>query len=480
MKCSFSHMALWISLAMAVGCSNDEKPNIRSEQAPADRSVVTGWTTANTEAPPSDRLDNWHQWRGPNASGLAPKGDPPLQWDESTNVKWKVEIPGSGSSTPIVWGNRIFLLTAIKTEANPNATEQPADANPNQRGGRRGGFRMSTPTPTTLYEFVILCLDRESGETLWQEVANSEVPHEGHHPSHGYASASPTTDGQFLYASFGSRGFFCYDLDGKFQWKRDFGDMATKIGFGEGTSPVIHGDSLIVNWDHEGDSFIACLDPTTGDENWRVNRDEGTTWATPLIVEQNGTTQVVTTASKRTRSYDLANGNLIWECGGQAGNPIPSPVALDGVVYCMTGFRGFALHAIPLDAAGDITGSGKLAWQRDDAAPYVASPLLYDDLLYFTKERNGILFCVNATNGEVHYGNKRLPLDMLYASLAGAAGKIYITGRDGKTVVLKHGREYEVLATNQLDEGIDASPAIVGTQLFLRGNKHLYCIESTE
>ena len=163
------------------------------------------------------------------------------------------------------------------------------------------------------------------------------------------------------------------------------------------------------------------------------------------------------------------------------GNPIPSPVTLDGMVYCMTGFRGFALHAIPLDAEGDITDSDKIAWRRDDAAPYVASPLLYDDLLYFTKDRTGILFCVNARNGEVHYSNKRLPgINMLYASLAGAAGKIYIAGRDGTTVVLKHGREYEILGTNQLAEGIDASPVIVGTQLFLRGRKHLYCIESTQ
>ena len=336
---------------------------------------------------------------------------------------------------------------------------------------------MSTPTPTTIYQFVILCLDRETGKTIWQKVANEEVPHEGHHPSHGYASASPTTDGQYLYASFGSRGLFCYDLDGNFQWKRDLGDMRTKIGLGEGTSPVLHGDSLIVNWDHEGDSFIACLDAKTGEQKWRVHRDEDTTWATPLVVEHDGSTQVVTNARNRTRSYDLATGKLMWECGGQVGNPIPSPVTLDGTVYCMTGFRGFALHAIPLDAEGDITDSEKIAWRRNDAAPYVASPLLYDDLLYFTKGRTGILFCVNAKSGEVNYSNKRLPgINVLYASLAGAAGRVYIAGRDGTTVVLKHGPEYEVLSTNQLDEGIDASPVIVGSQLFLRGQKHLYCI----
>ena len=498
-----------VGLAIAGGCggSNDEKLDVRREREPVNKSVAARGTplpghqigtesdggVAKKEDLKSrqnrivsltsagdlvlDPLDNWHQWRGPNASGLAPNGSPPLRWDESTNVKWKVEIPGTGSSTPIVWGNQIFTLTAIKTDRKPKTTEQPVDKDPNERGG----FRMSTPTSTTIYEFVILCLDRETGETIWQKVANEEVPHEGHHPSHGYASASPTTDGQYLYASFGSRGIFCYDLDGNLNWKRDLGDMRTKIGFGEGTSPVIHSDSLIVNWDHEGDSYIACLDAKTGDEKWRVDRDEDTTWATPLVVEHSGATQVVTNARNRTRSYDLASGKLMWECGGQAGNPIPSPVTLDGMVYCMTGFRGFALHAIPLDTKGDITDSDEIAWRRDDAAPYVASPLLYDDLLYFTKERTGILFCVNAKNGEVHYANKRLPgINMLYASLVGAAGKIYIAGRDGTTVVLKHGREYEILGTNQLEEGIDASPVIVGTQLFLRGQKHLYCIESTE
>jgi outer membrane protein assembly factor BamB len=482
MKSLFIMTASLVGLVVAVGCGGDDyaQSNEQQDPAPSKNSIATKPTSSSQGELDSDRLDNWHQWRGPNANGLAPKGNPPLQWDEETNVKWKVEIPGTGSATPIVWGNQLFLLTAVKTNQKPNTVAQPADTNGDRSGGggsQRGRFRMSTPTPTTFYEFVILCLDRETGKTIWQKVAHKEVPHEGHHPSHGYASASPTTDGQYLYASFGSRGLFCYNLQGDLQWKRDLGNMRTRIGFGEGTSPVLHGNSLIVNWDHEGDSFIACLDAKTGKDKWRVPRDESTTWATPLVVEHDGVTQVVTNARNRTRSYDLATGKLIWECGGQAGNPIPSPVTLDGTVYCMTGFRGFAMHAIPLSAKGDITDSEKMAWQRSDAAPYVASPLLYDDLLYFTKERTGIFFCLNAKSGKVNYSNKRLPgINMLYASLAGAAGRIYIAGRDGKTVVLKHGLEYEVLATNELDEGIDASPVIVGPQLFLRGQKHLYCI----
>ncbi len=435
--------------------------------------------------PAPERLDNWPQWRGPNADGIAPKADLPARWDESTNIKWKIELPGSGSATPIVWRNRMYVLTAIKTDRKPVDAGKAAEAEKTEerggRGGRRrggrGGFRMSTPTPTTLYEFVILCLDANTGKTVWRKTAHEEVPHEGHHPSHGFASASPVTDGAYLYASFGSRGIYGYDVEGNFKWKRDLGDMKTRVGFGEGTSPVLHGDALVVNWDHDGESFITCLDARTGADRWRVDRNESSTWATPLIVEQGGVTQVVTSGKNRVRSYDLATGKLIWECGGQASNPIPSPVTLDGIVYCMTGFRGYALYAIPLDAKGDITDTDKIAWNRKDNGPYVASPIVYDGLLYFTKGRSGILSCVDAKTGKEHYTNQRLPdFDMLYASLVGAASKVYITARNGTTLVLKHGPKYEVLATNKLDDVIDASPVIVGKRLFLRGNKHLYCI----
>ena len=448
------------------------------------------WSTTTAGEFAADRLHNWHQWRGPNANGVATAGDPPVQWSESTNVQWKVKLPGAGSSTPIVWGDRIILLAAINTNQKPTTVSKVPASNlpeasqdrPEQGGDRqrrrgRGGFRHSTAGPTSLYQFVVLCLDRKTGRQLWQVVAKEEVPHEGHHPSHGFASASPTTDGKRIFASFGSRGIFCYDMEGTRQWTRDLGDMRIKVGFGEGSSPVLHGNSLIVNWDHEGDSFIVCLDAETGEEKWRMPRDEGTTWATPLIVEHAGAHQVITNAQTRTRSYDLSTGELIWECGGQAGNPIPMPVTQNGLAYCMTGFRGYAVYALPLDAKGDITEDDKTGWRRTDTGPYVASPVLVDDLLYFTKERRGILWCVDAKTGDVRYRDRRLPgIGTLYASLTAAAGRIYIAGRDGTTVVVKHGPEYDVLATNQLDEGIDASPVIVGKQLLLRGNEHLYCI----
>src|SRR6185295_5199736 len=246
---------------------------------------------------------------------------------------------------------------------------------------------MSTAAPTTIHQFNVICLDRMTGKTIWTKTATEAVPHEGHHTSHGFASGSPATDGKRLIASFGSRGIFCFDLDGALLWSKNLGSMKIKIGFGEAVTPVLARDAVLVNWDHEAGSFIVKLDAATGEEQWRVARDEGTTWTSPLVVDSNGAAQVVVNGTKRTRSYDLATGKLIWECGGQVMNPIPMPVVLDGVVVCMTGYKGYAAVAIRLDSKGDVTDTKQVVWKRSDAAPYVASPLLYDGLLYYTKER---------------------------------------------------------------------------------------------
>lgn len=395
-----------------------------------------------------DRLEQWPQMRGPNGDGNSPKGNPPVEWSETKNLRWKVEIPGSGSATPIVWGDRLYVLTAIDT-------------------GK-----------ASVLQFVVLCLDRKTGKEIWRRTAADAAPHEGTHATHGYASASPATDGTLLYASFGSRGIYCYDLEGTLKWKKDLGRMKIKMGFGEAASPALHGGSLIVNWDHEAGSFIVGLDAKTGEEKWRMPREEGTTWTTPLVVERDGVAQVVVNGTKRTRSYELATGKLIWECGGQVMNPIATPVVADGTVYCMTGYRGFAVYAIRLDSKGDVTGDSKqVVWKRTDTGPYVASPLLSNGLLYVTKERQGILSCIDAKTGEVRYDAQRLPgIDTIYGSLAGAAGKLYVVGREGTTVVIEQGPTYKALASNKLSEGIDASPVIVGKELFLRGSKHLYCI----
>jgi outer membrane protein assembly factor BamB len=414
-------------------------------------------------------LENWHQWRGPLATGFSPLGDPPLHWDQKTNVKWKAPLSGRGSATPIVWQNSIFIATAIDTGGKPDSS-MPLSLDPK--------FEKRTQSPGTIHQFVVLCIDRRNGRTRWQRIATEQVPHEGHHPTHSYAASSPTTDGHRLYVSFGSQGIYCYDLDGKLQWKRDLGRMNTRLGWGEGISPVVHGETLIINWDQEAESFISALDAQNGKTRWKVDRDEPTSWATPLVVDDNGRTQVIVSATNRVRSYDLATGELIWQCGGQTVNAIPSPVAADGVVYCMSGYKGSLACAIPLTASGDLTDSNQLLWRHTRGTPYVPSPLLVADRLYFTESNNPILTCLDAKTGKPLIDRQRLPnLGTLYASPASARDRIYFTDRNGTTLVIRRSDKLEVLALNRLDDPIDASPVIVGKQILLRGEKFLYCIE---
>lgn len=446
-------------------------------------------TTAIGQDSSSAALDNWPQWRGPLSSGIAPHGDPPTEWSETKNVKWKVKIPGDSTATPIVWGDKIFLTTAIETEREGQPEPPPEEfaATSKEPEGAKRGFRTSGKTPTHVYEFVVLCVDRTSGKTLWQQTAKEAVPHEGRHPDGSYAAASPSTDGQRLYVSFGSRGVYCYDLAGKQLWHHDLGRMWTFNVFGEGASPVVRGDAVIVNWDHQSGSFLVCLDAATGETRWKVDREENTTWATPLIVDFNGRAQVIVHGSTRVRSYDLKTGELIWACGGQGPSAIPTPVSDGERVFAMTGFITNTLYAIPLNSSGDITKEeDKVAWKaRKIGTPYVPSPLLVDELLYFTAGNKGILTVCNAVTGELIVDKQRLEgISNIYASPVGAAGRIYLTSREGTTVVIEQGKfekvgdknEVKIIATSTLDDRIDASAAIVGGEIFLRGREHLYCI----
>lgn len=421
--------------------------------------------------PTVDFEKNWPQWRGPHANGVAPYGNPPVEWSESKNIKWKIEIPGKGHATPIIWDNRIFVLSAIETDKQVDPQKEK------QTKARR---RLGPPVARTsnIHKFVIFAINRSDGQIVWQHTAREELPHEGTHPTGTWASNSPVTDGEHVYAYFGSRGLYCYDMQGNLRWEKDLGDMSIKLSFGEGSSPVLYNDKIVVNWDHEGQSFIIALDKKTGKEFWKVARDERTSWATPLIVESNGQPQVITSATSHIRSYDLATGELLWESSGMTRNVIPSPVAANDMVYVMSGFRGNALQAIHLSEAKDnIAGSKALVWTLDRDTPYTPSPLLYDDMLYFLKSNDGTLACFNATTGEEYFSRQRLKgIGGVYASPVGAGGRIYISSLNGSTQVIKHGTQYEVLAVNTLDDGFSASPVVVDNELYLRGVKNLYCI----
>ena len=430
-------------------------------------------------SPPADDDKYWPQWRGPLANGVAPEGDPPLEWAADKNIKWKVEIPGKGSATPVVWGDRIFVLTAVPTDKHAPAKEQPpAEAAPS--GGAQAG-RQRDVQPEFIQQFVVIAINRKDGKTLWQKIVREELPHEGANPNATitWASSSPVTDGQMIYAYFGSRGLYALDMQGNLKWERDLGDMDTG-GFGEGSSPALDGDRLVVNWDHDGESFIVALDKKTGKELWRTPRNEKTTWSTPLIVEHGGKKHVITAGTRRIRSYDLADGQLLWEGPGLPSTScVASPVHSNGVVYAMSSYGGSALYAIQLAAAkGDITAAPQaIVWKYDRDTPWVPSPLLYGDELYFLKSNTGILSVFNAKTGEKLYGPQRLEgVPNVYASPVGAAGRIYIAGREGGVAVIARGPEFKLLALNQLDDGFDASPVVVGNELYLRGRKHLYRI----
>jgi outer membrane protein assembly factor BamB len=427
----------------------------------------------------------WPTWRGTSGTGVAHGAQPPTTWGDEQNIKWKVKIPGEGYSTPIIWQNRIFLLTAIESnDGSPTPAPAPRDeaSGGSPKGGNRGGDRKGGgfgggPAPTKPYEFIVLALDRGTGKIVWQKTARKETPHEGHHQTGTFASPSPVTDGEFLYVSFGSRGFYCYDLQGNLKWEKDLGDMQIKGGFGEGSSPALAGRLLIINWDHEGQSFIVALDKKTGAEVWRVNRDEGSSWSTPLIVEHEGRRQAIVAASKKTRSYDVETGKLIWEAAGLTGNVIPMPVAGHGMVYVMSGFRGFSIQAIKLSSRGDVTDTDNITWSIRRSAPYVPSPVLSEDRLYMSKSNDAYLSCLNAKTGEVYYQDQALAgVRSIYASPLAANGHLYVVGREGTVMVLKDAAKFEMVATNKLSDRIDASPVMLDKELFLRGHEFLYCI----
>lgn len=430
---------------------------------------------ASPEAGPgADAQRYWPQWRGPAMTGVAPHARPPVEWSETKNVRWKVAIPGKGSATPVVWGDRLYVLTAVPGEKHAPAAASPPATEPSTGGGRP---RLSTP-PDASQKFTVLALRRSDGKVLWERVVREELPHEGTHPTGTWASASAATDGEMVFAHFGSRGLYALDTNGKVLWEKDLGDMNVKLAFGEGSSPALDRDRLFVQWDHEGDSFIVALDRKTGRELWRQKRDERTSWATPLVVEHAGRTQVVTSATNRVRSYDGATGNLVWETTGMTQNTIPTPVHSDGLVILASGFRGNALLAVKLaDAKGDLAASQAIAWRLDRDTPYVPSPLLYGEEIYFLKGNNGLLSCFNAKTGERLYGPERLEgVPNVYASPVGADGRIYVAGREGTTAVVQRGPVFKVLATNTLDDGFDASPVAVDSELYLRGAKYLYRI----
>ncbi len=397
---------------------------------------------------PTARADDWAHWRGPLGNGVAPDARPPLGFGADSHVRWKTEIPGRGSSSPVVQGDRVFVTTAVPSADDPDT-----------------------------FDFRLLCLDRATGKERWSRTAVTAKPHEGTHQTNGFASASPCTDGRHVWAHFGSRGLFCFTIDGEPVWNRDFGDMHVRNGFGEGSSPTVHGDVILVPWDHEGPSALFCLDARTGKTIWETPRDEPTGWCTPLVArDRSGREQVIMNGQTAARGYDLATGKELWRCAGQTQRPCASAVASDGTAWVGSGFRGAFLAAFDLAGSGDLEGGKSVLWTHARNTPDVASPLLSRGRIWFYKDKSGLLTCLDAATGKPLFETARLEgLNATYASPIAAAGRVYLTDRRGTIVVVADAPALEILATNSVGEGVDATPAAAGDALFVRGERHLFC-----
>jgi outer membrane protein assembly factor BamB len=423
--------------------------------------------------------DAWPRWRGPFDTGVA-RGDAPLSWSDTKNIAWRTPIPGRGMSSPVIWGDRLFVTTAVPTGA---ASQQQAAAAEPGRDGRKGGGRGAGGGAASgqEHEFLIMAIDRATGKMVWKQTALKATPHEGYHARYGsFASNSPVTDGKRLYAFFGSRGLYAYTLDGKLVWKKEFPQMRMRLQFGEGSPTVLAGGRLLLKFDQESDSFLVALNAADGKELWRVDRDEPSSWSPPLVIVHAGVEQAIVSATNRVRSYDVSNGKLLWEAGGLGSNVIPAPVVHNGTVVVMSGHRDPNMLAIKLGGKGDLTGTESVLWTNQRGNSYTASPVLHEGKLYFVTD-NGMLSCIDFATGKPHYLQQRLgdkPYNFKSSPVA-ANGKLYLATEQGDVLVVKLGPEYELLAVNPMgDQMFVATPAIADGEIYLRGPNELYCIRN--
>jgi outer membrane protein assembly factor BamB len=413
----------------------------------------------------------WPQWRGPGGSGVAQPGDVPLEWDAASgkNIQWKTEIEGRGHSSPVVWGDRIFLTTAIEGEAIPGAKAPPH---------LLGGEEFKHPDALGAdrrHTLKVIAVDAASGRTVWSQVAYDGAMYDDRHKASSYASPTVATDGERVYAYFGSPGLFVYDLAGKQMWSRDVGDIKT-IGMGVGTSPIVAGELIVLQADEdEGkESFLVALDRKDGREVWRVARPIQASWTTPIVVKDpSGTEELITAGNEHIIAYEPATGRERWRIEGLQSNAIHVPLHGDGMVYVTAGYPEKVLKAL------ELAGGGKpprVAWTYNKGIAYVASNLLYDGRVYLTSD-NGILTCLDAKTGSLVYEGGRAPAQGSYvASLVAVGDKILMVSRDGDAGWIKAGPQHEVIAQASVDEPVYATPAIAGDRIFIRGERHLFAI----
>jgi len=416
----------------------------------------------------------WPQFRGPGSCGIGEGENLPVTWSSTRNVAWKTPIPGMGWSSPIVWGQRVFVTTVVDT----GTSMEP------KKGLYFGGEQKKPSEAVHLWK--VLCLDLTTGKIMWDRTVHKGIPTFTRHRKNSYASATPVTDGQRVYAYFGNLGLFCFSMDGEPLWKKMIGPFKTRLGWGSGASPIVHEERLYLCNDNEADSFLMALNVHDGKELWRVPRDEKSNLATPFVWENKLRSEIVTSGSNRIRSYDM-QGELLWELGGASGITICTPSSRFGLLYVASGYiadRKRPLFAVKPGATGDITledeqnSNDYVQWCQRRAAPYNTSPLIYGDDAYICLDQ-GIMACYDARTGEVVYEKKRLPARHFTASPWAYDNKVFCLDESGKTFVIKAGPEFEVLHANQLDEETMclATPAMVGDRLLIRTDRALYCLQ---
>jgi len=413
---------------------------------------------------------HWAQWRGPDGQGIARDPGVLLEWSPTKNVLWKTAVPGRGHSSPVVWGDRIFLTTAVEGDVVPGAKpvkhllEGQDFVHPDGVGADRS------------QTLKVMALDAGTGRIVWERTAWEGAPYDTRHRRGSFASPTPVTDGTLVYAYFGAEGLYVYDFHGKAKWNWKTGGIAS-VGVGVGTSPVLHEGVVILQCDEDNGekSFIVGLDRNTGKQVWRTARNIEVSWATPVLVKSGGRDELVTAGSQSIIGYDPTTGRELWRMKGLASNAVPSPVAGDGVVVLSSGYPTKIAVAVRPGGSGDVTADHVL-WRYDKGTAYVPSPILVGGLLYLVTDK-GLVSCLDAKTGKVHYEGGRPPVGASYmSSPVAVAGHLLLSSMDGDTVVLKAGTTHEIVRSNPLGEPIAASPAVVAGRIYIRGEHHLFAI----
>jgi outer membrane protein assembly factor BamB len=417
---------------------------------------------------------DWPQFRGPHGSATSTDRDLPAEWGPDKNVAWKVKVPGYGWSSPVVWGDKVFVTTAVTDKQ-----ERPTGS-----ADWRDG---SSQRLDVVYKWEVYCLSAADGKVVWKRTAAEGRPKGTRNSSNTYASETPVTDGERVYVSFGVHGLYCYDFPGNQLWKKDFGAYRTEYGHGTGSSPAFDGQRLFIQCDNEDKSFLVALDARTGEQRWRADRAEVTGWSTPLVWKNAARTEVVCLGRRRVQSYDPATGKPLWELGGMNGQAMASPVAGGDLLFAGTGGQlggNRPLFAVKAGASGDVTlkpgadSNEAVAWHLPKAGPLTSTPLLYEGRLYVLEQSLGVVNCYDARSGKQLY-RERLPQARGFlASPWAYDGKVFCLDEDGRTFVLQAGPEFKLLGRNDVGETCWASPAPANGALFLRTVEHLYCIRN--